>query len=146
MSNEAAAPVNEHATTSSTTTTTVAFGRTTTTEVPRSSRGRPLRGRGSRGYAKGKTVHRRGGQIVGIGIMYPEEPRLVREPVQFPTRSAQSQVSRILLKLFGVGTESSCERGGGVQRGGGVFSTSGRGNRPRMMDWLGTPEQWANDE
>ncbi|KAI3923081.1 hypothetical protein MKW92_031777 [Papaver armeniacum] len=102
MSNEAAAPVNEHATTSSTATTTVAFGR-------------PLRGRGSRGYAKGKTVHKRGGQIVGIGIMYPEEPRLVREPVQFPTRSAQSQVLNPAARGGGV------RRGGGVQRGGGAF-------------------------
>ncbi|KAI3954397.1 hypothetical protein MKW92_041201, partial [Papaver armeniacum] len=146
MSNEAAAPVNEHATTSSTATTTVAFGRTTTTEVPRSSRGRPLRGRGSRGYAKGKTVHKRGGQIVGIGIMYPEEPRLVREPVQFPTRSAQSQVLNPAARGGGVRRGGGVQRGGGAfMRGGGVFSTmSGRGNRPRMMNWLGTPEQWAN--
>ncbi|KAI3951800.1 hypothetical protein MKW92_005158, partial [Papaver armeniacum] len=39
-------------------------------------------------------------------------------------------------------------RGGGlVMREGGAFSlTSGRGKRPRMMDWFGTPEQWANEE
>ncbi|KAI3927182.1 hypothetical protein MKW92_049045, partial [Papaver armeniacum] len=39
-------------------------------------------------------------------------------------------------------------RGGGglVTRGGGIFSSSsGRGSR-RLMDWFGTPEQWANDE
>ncbi|KAI3899518.1 hypothetical protein MKW92_026006, partial [Papaver armeniacum] len=39
-------------------------------------------------------------------------------------------------------------RGGGlVTRGASAFSsTSGRGKRPRMMDWFGTPEQWANEE
>ncbi|KAI3893500.1 hypothetical protein MKX03_022828, partial [Papaver bracteatum] len=39
-------------------------------------------------------------------------------------------------------------RGGGlVMRGGGAFSsTYGRGKRPRMMDWFGTPEQWASEE
>ncbi|KAI3951696.1 hypothetical protein MKW92_027388, partial [Papaver armeniacum] len=46
-------------------------------------------------------------------------------------------------------TGGGVRRGGGVQRGGGAFmrgggvfsTTSGRGNRPRMMDWLSTPEQ-----
>ncbi|KAI3952571.1 hypothetical protein MKW92_025231, partial [Papaver armeniacum] len=107
-------------------TTSVVFGRTTSTKVPTSSRGRSLRGRGARGYAMGKTVHRRGGNIVGIGIMMHEQPRLVREP----TRSAQYR----------------CSRGRAFMRGGAVFSTSGRGNMHRMMDWLGTPEQWENDE
>ncbi|KAI3923445.1 hypothetical protein MKW92_046382, partial [Papaver armeniacum] len=38
-------------------------------------------------------------------------------------------------------------RGNYGGRGGGAFSsTSGRGKRPRMMDWFGTPEQWANEE
>ncbi|KAI3880152.1 hypothetical protein MKX03_008187 [Papaver bracteatum] len=127
------------------------FVRTTSTEVPTSSRGRPLRGRGARGYARGKTVHRRGGQIVGIGIMMPEKPRLVREP----TRSAQSHVLNITgrgaggVQRGGVGAQRggvSAQRGRVFMRGGAVFSTSGRGNMHIMMDWLGTPEQWENDE
>ncbi|KAI3966339.1 hypothetical protein MKW92_049219, partial [Papaver armeniacum] len=40
----------------------------------------------------------------------------------------------------------SAQRGKAFMRGGVVFSTSGRGNMHRMMDWLGTPEQWENDE
>ncbi|KAI3892062.1 hypothetical protein MKX03_030896 [Papaver bracteatum] len=118
--NEATAPV-----TTSTATTSVVFGRTTSTEVPTSIRGRPLRGRGARGYARGKTVHRRGGQVVGIGIMIPDQPRLVREP----TRSAQSQV----LNPTGRGAGGvqrggvSAQRGRAFMRGGDVFSTSGRG-------------------
>ncbi|KAI3964241.1 hypothetical protein MKW92_012147, partial [Papaver armeniacum] len=48
----------------------------------------------------------------------------------------------------GVRRGGGVQRGGGAfMRGGGVFSTmSGRGNMPRMMDWLGTPEPWENDE
>ncbi|RZC61198.1 hypothetical protein C5167_022950 [Papaver somniferum] len=144
--NEATAPV-----TTSTATTSVVFGRKTSTEVPTSSRGRTLRGRGARGYARGKTMHKRGGQIVGVGIMMPEQPRLVREP----TRSAQSQVLNPTGRGVG-GVQRGCvgSRRGGVSarrgraflRGGVVFSTSGRGNMHRIMDWLGTAEQWANDE
>ncbi|KAI3888591.1 hypothetical protein MKX03_031360 [Papaver bracteatum] len=104
------------------------------------------------------TVHRHGGQMVGICIMMPEKPRLVREP----TISAQSQVLNPTgrgvggVQRGGVGAQRggvsaqrggvSAHRGRAFMRCGVVFSTSGRGNMHRMMDFLGTPEQWENDE
>ncbi|KAI3937143.1 hypothetical protein MKW92_040015 [Papaver armeniacum] len=112
--------------------TIVAFGRGVATINARG--GRP-RGRGSRANARGRIVHRRHGEIVGVGILQAEPPTLRREPT--------------LAQVFNTGRGGGrVGRGGGglVTRGGGIFSSSsGRGSR-RLMDWLGTPEQWANDE
>ncbi|KAI3845368.1 hypothetical protein MKX03_001742 [Papaver bracteatum] len=126
--------------------TTISFGRSvsnsSTTTRGGALRGRGARGRGARGRARGQTIHRRNGRIVGIGMMQDEGPTLAREPT----------TTQVLNPIPG---QDGCHirgnyggRGGGlVMRGGGAFSlTAGRGKRPRMMDWFGTPEQWVADE
>ncbi|KAI3909884.1 hypothetical protein MKW98_012938 [Papaver atlanticum] len=102
--------------------TTTSFGRGVGNSST-NSRGGALRGRGAKGRERGNTMHIRNGRIVGMRILQDEGPTLTREPTPV-------QVSALTFCL-----------------GGGAFSsTSGRGKRPRMMDWFGTPEQWANEE
>ncbi|KAI3862255.1 hypothetical protein MKX03_007050 [Papaver bracteatum] len=121
--------------------TTIAFGRSVSNSST-TTRGGSLRGRGARGRARGQTIHRINGRIVGIGMMQDEGPTLAREPTT-------TQVLNLIPGQDGCHIRGNYGgRGGGlVMRGGGAFSlTAGRGKRPRMMDWFGTPEQWVADE
>ncbi|KAI3835945.1 hypothetical protein MKW92_036614 [Papaver armeniacum] len=120
--------------------TTITFGRGVGNSSTNSRVG-VLRGRGARGRARGKMVHKRNGRIVGVGILQDEGPTLTREPTPVQVNPIPGTDGCLLRGNYG-------GRGGGlVMRGGGAFSsTSGRGKRPRMMDWFGTPEQWANEE
>ncbi|KAI3856316.1 hypothetical protein MKX03_023589 [Papaver bracteatum] len=124
-----------------TSSSTISFGRSVSNSST-TTRGGALRGRGARGRARGKTVHRRNGRIIGVGILQDEGPRLSREPtpVQVPNPIPGLDGCHIRGNYGG--------RGGGlVMRGGGTFSlTAGRGKRPRMMDWFGTPQQWSSDK
>ncbi|XP_026396922.1 uncharacterized protein LOC113291625 [Papaver somniferum] len=119
--------------------TTIAFGRGVGNSSTNSGGG-ALRGRGERSRARGKTAHRRNGRIVGIGILQDKGPTLTREPTPVQVNPIPGLDGSFLRGTYG-------GRGGGpVMRGGGAFSsTYGRGKRPRMMYWLGTKEQWANE-
>ncbi|KAI3836472.1 hypothetical protein MKW98_008233 [Papaver atlanticum] len=123
------------------------------------TRGRGRGGRGTRGGGGGR------GTRGGIGGATAPVPLTIITP---PVPLVQVAASTTTAFGRGVGNSSTNSRqgkredrldgcflrgnyggrGGGIvmRRGGAFSSTFGRGKRPRMMDWFGTPEQWANEE
>ncbi|XP_026415849.1 uncharacterized protein LOC113311220 [Papaver somniferum] len=118
---------------------------------PRNQRRRDndeIRGRNSRQYMCGKCYtygHNRKTCTGATAANVDQAPATFTGPhVLNPTGRGVGGVQRGCVGSRGGGV--SARRGRAFLRGGAVFSTSGRGNMHRIMDWLGTPEQWANDE